>query len=72
MHSHENGPAFKIINVRQTLITSKTIVTDVLNRLFRQKHSFEEFNLSKQTFLSLICKTNPDDLINIVTDVPNG
>ena len=58
MHSHKNGPAFKIINVRHTLITSKTIVTDVLNKLFRQKHAFEEFNLSKETVLPLICKTN--------------
>ena len=51
MHFQKNGPAFKIINVRQTLITSKTIVTDVLNRLFRQKHVFKEFDLSKETVL---------------------
>ena len=58
MHSQKYGPAFKIINVRQTLVTSKTMVTDVLNRLFRQKHAFEEFNLSKEMVLPLICKTN--------------
>ena len=51
------------LNVRQTLMTSKNIITDVSKCLLRQKHAFNGFNSSQKDGPDFrTSQTDPDDL----------
>ena len=50
--------ALPVKYVKQALITSKTIISDIPNRLSRQKHAFKEFSFAKELALPSICQTN--------------